>query len=182
MTVNLGCVLCSGGWLSILKGCHVSAVSIRLIGCPGSTKTQKHMKAIFQTGYNFPLQMAWPCSRTLGICVVILLSRLAINSALCLFPPQTVCYQSLPGHTLARWPRAAADPFLARAPPTAGCLPRHLGKRAGAVFVKCRLRCLKIPKKAYQMLCSLLTYGRCKVKSSVLSTGGHVLAVPLKLH
>ena len=59
------------------------------MGGSGSTEPQKLMKAIFQTAYSFPLQMAQPWCRALGISVVILLSGLAINSALCLFPPQT---------------------------------------------------------------------------------------------
>lgn len=39
----------------------------------------------------------------------------------------------------------------------------------------------KKPKKASQMLCSLVMRRRCEMQSSVLSFRGQVLAVPLKM-
>lgn len=52
------------------------SISIRPSDMPG---------AIFQMVYSSPLQMAWPCCRTPGVCIVILQLEHAINSTWCFF-------------------------------------------------------------------------------------------------
>ena len=61
----------SSWWVTLATWSFVRcSVSIKASGMPG---------VIFQMACISPLQMAWPCSGTLGVCIVILLLEHAIN-------------------------------------------------------------------------------------------------------
>lgn len=88
--------------------------------------------------------MAWPCSRTQGICVGILLLGLAINPPECLSPPQTRLLSVSAGS------RARLNGSLR----TLSCLEpfqswqasMSLGEDGLTMCVKCAMCCLKMLK------------------------------------
>ena len=64
-------------------------VTWSLVRCSVSVRTSSMPEATFQMVYRCSLQMAWPCSRTLWVYLVILLLGHAISSTWCfIFPPQ----------------------------------------------------------------------------------------------